>query len=371
MGKEDTLISRYPKPDSLEFRKAQADSVNKTRTVGSYVRPFELEPAQGNSQGNFKLKTSSSKGYTYNIVEDFKWTTSKFKEEVPRIHLVEYEITQNQQAAYLAKILKGISYTDAALGALTAPVEAVYNLFGSSTNITHTLKDPYEGLYTANATKFSYTFPFYSPNTVNTRVTWSSKLPPAGESQVTAALGHAAGYMLDQITDSTTPRKIIEQLAPYSANIAGVAENANAPFAGIEQPMYYTGTGKSSYTIKFPLFNTFSPAETLRNYDFIRFFNFQNLHLRTTFATYQPPVFYKCEQLPDYWNELGNKPAVYVSNFVVQNVGAVRAIDLGTGHKLSIPEAYMVEITLSEMITTSRNIYSSVFTGNSINVIEK
>ena len=360
----DTIISSNPSPDALEYRKAQANLVNARRISGAnYSQPHKLQPAEGNSQGSFSIAPASESGYEFNIVKDFKWTNSKFREEVPRIELVEYQITQNQQANYITKMMKGISKTTA-IGGIGS---AIYGFF-SHNNDVNTLKDPYEGLYTAEETKFKYIFPFYSPTTVNTQVTWSSKMPPEGKSLPIAAAGGIAGAAIDSMTGSTDTRKAIEQ---YAVNAAAAVENINAPFAGIEQPMWYTGTAKNKYNIKFPLFNTYSVEETLRNYDFIRIFNYQNLHLRTTFATYLPPVFYKCEQSSEYWNELGAKPAVYVSNFVVQNVGAIRAIDIGENHKMSVPEAYIVEITLSEMITISRNIYASVFTGGSINVMSK
>jgi hypothetical protein len=361
---EKTIISSNPTPDSQKYREAQANLINAKRISGAnYSQPFFVKPAEGNSQGSYSLEPETS--HTFNIVKDFKWTTSSFKKEVPRIELVEYQITQNQQANYITKMMKGISKTTAVKGIGSA----IYGAF-SYNNDVNTLKDPYEGLYTAKETKFRYIFPFYSPTTVSTKVTWSSKMPPEGKSLVVAAAGGMSGAAIDAMTGSSEARKAIEQ---YAVNAAAAVENINAPFAGIEQPMWYTGTAKNNYTIKFPLFNTISVEETLRNYDFIRVFNYQNLHLRTTFATYLPPVFYKCEQNGDgeYWNELGAKPAVYVSNFVVQNIGAIRAINIEGSHKMSVPEAYMVEITLSEMITTSRNIYASVFTGDPVKVVSK
>ena len=253
-------------------------------------------------------------------------------------------------------------------------IGAIPNSFTSllfNSNTKRNIKDPYDGLYSADRTQFEYVFPFYSSNTISSSVTWSSKIPPAGESVIVAGAkagaGALIGNMLEKFTSKTT-RETAEKLYNFGTNAAAGIEDINAPFAGIEQPMWYTGTTKNSFIIKFPLFNTISMQDTLNNYDFVRVFAYQNLHLRTTFATYQPPVFYKCIQ-DGYWSELGSKPALYVSRYNVQNIGALRAIDVeGKGYRVTIPEAYMIEIILSEMITTSRNIYSSVFTGQSINV---
>jgi hypothetical protein len=331
----------------------------------SYTRPYQLVPDSSSSNvGAYKIKSNGSSGHTFDIVNNFIWTTSKFKEEVPRIQLSEYQITQNQQAAFFANTTMGIlERTKDAAGNLVdwagATVKSAEN---------YTMKDPYEGLYSAEPTLFSYIFPYYANTTISSRTQWSSKIPPAGEHLAVAAGTKLAGGLLEKYAGNEG-RDLVEK---YAVNAAATFENPNAPFAGIEQPMYYTGTNKNNYTVKFPLFNTFSTTEILRNYDFIRVFSYQNLHLRSTFATYQPPVFYKCEQVPGYWSELGEKPALYVSDFSVTNVGAIRAIDIGMeGKKVSIPEAYMIEITFSEMITTSRNIYSSIFTGEGLSVMKK
>lgn len=333
-----------------------------TKSANDQNSKVKLVPLNTGAQGAYELKPANLNTGRFNIVNDYKWTTSKFKEEVPRIELVEYQITRNQQLAFLKETITNISLFD-----------TVNSLYANATNMiggkgVKALKDPYEGLYNGKETGLTYTFPFYNSNAVNTRTQWSSKIPPAGESLLVAG-AKGAGLSLLQAFTSESTRKMVEQGATqYMPNAAAAVEDLNAPFAGIEQPMWYTGTTKNSYIVKFPLFNTVSMTDTYNNWNFVRTFTYQNLHLRSTLATYLPPVYYKCI-LNDYWSEIGSKPALYVSNLVIQNIGAVRAIQLQRGGKrISIPEAYMVEITLSEMITTSRNIYSSMFTGESINV---
>ena len=60
------------------------------------------------------------------------------------------------------------------------------------------------------------------------------------------------------------------------------------------------------------------------------------------------------------------KPAMYVSRFEAKNVGAIRSIDIGIGAKVLIPEAYMIDIQLTELVANSRNIFASFVTGRSV-----
>ena len=142
----------------------------------------------------------------------------------------------------------------------------------------------------------------------------------------------------------------------------------NSPMFGYEQPQYYSGPTTSSFTVKFPLYNTDSVADIRRNFDFIKIFGYQNLFERRTFGTSLPPVMYECEFAPGHIGTVAAKPAVYVSRFDVKNVGAIRSIDIGIGNstKVIIPEAYSVEIQFTELIANSRNIFSSFLTGQSL-----
>lgn len=322
---------------SSNYSSAVAAAFEKANWSGGPYKPLFTSPKNG-----FKLEPAGSG--SIDIVNTFAWTLSKFRDEVPRIMLVEYQMTRNQQLGNIAR--KG---------------QALTNRFGSSADA-----DPYAGLFEAEKTKFSYIFPHYDKSLINTSSTWDSKVPSEGVSL-------QKGFL------DTASREVSEFLKRFGVNIdlnrvddalvkfrgaEGVTEAS--PFAGLEQPLFYTGTSRNKYTIKFPLFNNTSTDDVKRNHDFIRLFTYQNLKDRTSQATYLPPVFYRVENVPGYMGSMSPKPAVWVSNFNVQNVGAIRAIDigLGGGTKVATPEAFLITIELTELIADSKQIFLGYLAGD-------
>lgn len=315
---------------------------------------FSLESAEN---GSFKAKAG---GGPTDVVNDFAWTYSKYREEVPRVLLVERQITANQQRAYMTSI----------------PAAALAS--GD---------DPYMKLYEqAKPTGFSYIFPYITNAYTSVDQKWSEQCPPEGEGLVYgaanagvqaagkigglvleaagAATGNPAAAIAARGIGSGMSNMSIDSIIRTAIKTTGAAKDAS--FWGIDQPMYFSGGSKQTFSIKFPLFNTFSVEQTQKHIDFIRIFKYQNLYDRIALAAYNPPVIYESKFIDGYRTDIGFKPALFVSKFTVTNLGSVHAIDIGSGGKMPIPEAFMIDIQLSEMITTSRAIYSSSFTGGSI-----
>lgn len=326
-------IANYNSSIASAFNKADWSS-------GSY-QPLFSQPKTG-----FKLESTGTG--EIDIVNNFSWTLSKFRDEVPRIKLVEYQITRNQQLYNIGR--KGKSLT---------------TNYNSSDRV-----DPYAGIYKADPTSFSYIFPHYDKNLINTSNSWDSKVPSEGVSLQKGLLDTLSNFV-------STVAKEVHINADFNRTddalikLRGVEGPTEAsPFAGIEQPLFYSGTTRNKYTIKFPLFNNTSIDDIKRNHDFIRLFTYQNLKDRTSPATYSPPVFYKVVNVPGYMGSMGPKPAVWVSNFNVQNIGAVRAIDIGIGNntKVATPEAFLVTIELTELIADSKQIFLGYLSGDNSTV---
>ena len=317
------------------FSNAVAAQFKKADWSGGTYQPLFKTPTGSN--GNFKLTPGASGDI--DIVNNFSWTLSKFRDEVPRIKLVEFQITKNQQ---------------------------LYNMRRKAALATSSDKaDPYAGLFAAEETKFSYIFPHYDKSLINNSNSWDSKVPPEGVSLQKGVIESANKFASDIIRPYGFDVNLnnIDEAVIKARGMKGPMEAT--PFAGIEQPLYYSGTSRNKYTIKFPLFNNVSIDDVKRNHDFVRLFAYQNLKDRTSITTYNPPVYYKVLNVPGYMGSMGPKPAVWVSNFNVQHVGAVRAIDIGIGgRRVATPEAFLITIELTELIADSKQIFLSYLSGD-------
>ena len=285
-------------------------------------------------------KLTPSGNGNIDIVANFNWTYSKYRDEVPRMMFIERQIKKNQQLAYYKRAL-GVFLSEASDGS----------------------QDPYAGLYAdAKKTGFTYIFPYYASSTVNISQSWSASINSAS---------NIYGSVAEKVANAKyTTNNGIEFSAGGVTSLGTdlYAMYKNTPMFGYEQPQYYSGPSISSFTVKFPLYNTDSVADIRRNFDFVKIFGYQNLFERRTFGTSLPPVMYECEFAPGHIGTVAAKPAVYVSRFDVKNIGAIRSIDIGIGNstKVLIPEAYLIEIQFTELIANSRNIFSSFLTGQSL-----
>lgn len=284
--------------------------------------------------------TPSGSGGNIDIVTDFNWTYSKYRDEVPRMLFIERQILKNQQLAYYKRAL---------------------GVFFSKNNDAN--QDPYAGLYAdAKKTGFQYIFPYYASTTVSINQAWGASINSASNiyGKTMESLGNA------QYTTDSGTKFTLGGVTSFGTDL--YAMKKDTPMFGYEQPQYYSGPNISSFTVKFPLYNTDSVADIRRNFDFIKIFGYQNLFERRTFGTSLPPVMYECEFAFGHIGTVAARPAVYVSRFDAKNIGAIRSIDIGIGNstKVLIPEAYLIEIQFTELIANSRNIFSSFLTGQSL-----
>jgi len=311
--------------------------------VDGYTPMFGYTANPDSSTGT--LGSTSALG-VINIVENFQWTYSKYREEVPRIWMIERQIKNNQQLAFY---LRNANIARSNRGALSGDSHKT---------------DPYARLYgPAKKTGFSYIFPYYASSTVSLTQQWGPNIPaeqnPAGKL--------AQGVM------SKIPglQGAVDTFTDVVKGAAGIYNGLNSTTFGYEQPHYYGGPSVNSFVVRFPLYNTGSVADIRRNFDFIKMFSYQNYFERKSFATSTPPVIYECEFVTGHIGTIAAKPAVYVNKFDAKNIGAIRSIDIGIGSKVLIPEAYFIDISFSELVATSKNIFSSFLTGQSmVNVYE-
>jgi hypothetical protein len=331
-------------------------------SVDGYSPIFTAQPNTTGSIGASYDLVPGSAGSHINVVTGFQWTRSKYREEVPRITLKELRVKGLQQLNYY--------YNLAMIG--------VNTLTGNTGDIS----DPYGALYDTEPTKFLYTLPFYNTTSTSSKQTWQEKVPPDADyvgalssaadiakplttrllSTAATVLGGPVGraaVIASSLMGSSKRRLSTTMSTAANIGVKAVGALMGSPYAGIEQPMYFAGTPKNSYVVSFPLFNTDSVAEIRKNYDFIKLFQYQNLMTRTSVATYLPPVIYKSMAHEGHNSSLGMR-FFYVSDFTVNNLGALRSMNIGSSNMIPVPEAYQVNITLTEMIANSRNLYASV-----------
>jgi hypothetical protein len=274
-----------------------------------------------------------------NVVGEFDWKNrGQDISEVPIIIMREKTLSMTG----LASTLKNIYDTAANI------IET-----GSQEGVIEALSDPYATMYQVEDNKGRRSFTYYLPWLLgdggvirNVQNEW---VDSSGTSTKNSANGGEPSA--------------IEKVAGF---VAGVAAGSMSPGWGMESIHTFSKTNLYSINIKFPLYNTVDITSTRRNFDFVNLITYQNLKNRTSMVTYVPPSVYQVET-----NALGGiyMPIAIIENLKIESIGTVRKIDeIVLGENLLIPEAYMVSITLRELIPQSTNIFEGALGATKIEV---
>lgn len=350
------------------------------------------------------------------VINDFHWTSSppSSKQDVPYIILKEQRLLTNSLVAQLAyyglsttgkgaelggrltnlfskavgngflgniiggfanKALTGIGQT--ILGAVSNfggsglvsgisqlltgknPQQFLSQFTATSTNTG--VLGAYDGLYNTEETKFEYRFPYFedSPNAI------SNKFSSANPSKGAPYQGGA---------------KAIEgvEFAAYSA--AEVA-NLDAPGIYIEKAQFFQfgdAGGGNTITFTFPLINTGWATfdDVQRNWQLIFMLTYQNRANRKSRELIDPPCLYEV-MIPG----VKFMPYAYISSLKVDFKGSRRSYYInvpnasgGTSKvQTIIPEAYMVQIQLTCLVSETQNfLYHMLFEKqNKVNVMSQ
>lgn len=119
-----------------------------------------------------------------------------------------------------------------------------------------------------------------------------------------------------------------------------------APGTYINQPRVWSGSQDATYMVKFLLFNTLAVADIKRNAILKRRLQMSTLHDQQSVIMASPPALFEVE-IPG----VRYSPAAVISNLAVNNVGQINYID-----GVNVPDAYEIQITITELITESRQI---------------
>lgn len=210
--------------------------------------------------------------------------------------------------------------------------------------------EPYKGLYSTTPTGFKYTLPYMVDSYRQIANTFGEQ---SGGGMVADTVNAASSLIRNTLQDLSLDK--IRQPGIY-----------------IEKPKAFTFSGREkTYTVNFPLFNTKTRGEIIKNWEFLFLLMYQNTPNRITRDLVDPPCIYEAK-IPGVWYSKYS----CIESMNVNFVGARREMALpikfiessGSGSSGSstwqqqsryittvIPDAYDVTITVKELFSETQN----------------
>lgn len=252
---------------------------------------------------------------SFDVVKDYPWTLSKKKDEVPEVKLVEFEVDESTIVNQISYYLSGIKGQ------------------ASSEDDKDPLS-PYKNLFSRKPTENNFRFPYFSD--VNFEVS-----TPVWQTLDAVEQGANAIGLGDVF-------KGIEGV--YKTGLAAVY-----PRVGImDRPRVWQNHEFRTINIKFPLFNTLNPDDWEKNRELCWVLVNNNLFSKRDFITSNPPVYYEVTIPGQHYSF-----ASCVTNLTINNRGNMRALKDRNGTVSTVPDAYEVNMTLTDMVMPSRNLFQN------------
>lgn len=268
---------------------------------------------------------------TVDVVKEYRWTLTDLNKEksiseTPYVLLNGWKVTETSIKTQFNFYSKGLK-----------------DLTGSTSDDP---LSPYEELFPKDTpTDDTYRFPHFSD--VNFEVNspqWTSLDIVEGVNKAGEAIG---GFLGGQ-----AGREAVSSILRGAGTVGMGLLAATNPKVGIfDRPKLWSNHEYRSLTIKFPLFNTFHPDDWEKNrklcYDLVK----ENLFFKQNFITGVPPVFYDVLIPGQYYSY-----ASAVTNLAVFNRGNQRQLTSKEGITCNVPDAYEVNITLTDLVMPSQNL---------------
>lgn len=205
---------------------------------------------------------------------------------------------------------------------------------------------PYEGLYITEDTKFLYNFPYFSDE----------------QNSINNQFGEA-----DEVFTTIDPlnlNALAQSMRGTASYISGMS-NFDAPGIYIEKPKFFNfDHGGERIRFRFPLINTgwATFTDVSRNWQLMYLLSYQNRPNRRSRDLIDPAVIYEVT-IPG----VRFYPFCYISSMSINFVGARRRMNitapLGGGQSTVntiIPDAYIVDIELTTLVSETQNFLYSV-----------
>ena len=257
----------------------------------------------------------------------YKWREDVITDpaEIPRIELMEYELTNN------------------ALYSFSVRLQEQYKTLTSSDDSSN---NPYAGLYSGLPTGVFYKFPFFSPTVANSQTTWNENGQVAQTEAANAVIGVATG-LFDTVMNA-------------ASDLGNVSPSINQP-----KPMVWAGTSNGTVQFEFYLLNTNTGSERLwfNHWKLITYLRLSVLHNQRNAVFAVPPSIFTMN-IPS----VRYSPACYISNLSIDQLGhitpytALAKVANGltdqqlAQEELYIPDAWKVNITIQDLLPMSRQI---------------
>lgn len=324
------------------------------QAIATFASPVEGasggEAREGSLAKQLKPLNASAAGWKtgqINVVKDYDWTLSniKNKNDIPYIRLLEFYNTETAIKKQLDFYTKGVG------------LDTLSNAFrGTGGAVNAPVLDPYKEIFSKDKpTDFAYWLPYFNKTAFELGTPSWQALDKIGESLKSIVTG--GGALLGMEKQAQTLTKGMDFLT-------GASSTALAwQYAGVgtfDRPRIFAGHNERTITISFPLFNTKSADAWIQNKDFIYLLMSQNLYNKRDYVTGIPPVFYEVYVPGQYfcW-------AASMSNISVENLGNTRVI-----YDNIVPDAYQVNLTLTEMTMPSKNQFEAITSGEAAKFVD-
>lgn len=313
------------------------------------------------------------------IIQNFYWTISPqlAREDVTVMELREYQILGGQLRAswdYWQKQYKGVLAdigSDLSNFGQTQQNRAgdYLDKIGSDINDIFDggrAASPYESLYQAVPTGFTYRLPYFSDFNQSVQNSWSDSTNTI-DSLINEFISNTQQVGLSNLRyglgSRNTTGKIGRQLGQLASGIVKQAAfklpSIVYPSVKTEMPQSWNGTSGATYSIGFDLLNTVEYDAIRRNWELVYLLTHQNAGFRRNALISYPPCIYEIK-IPG----IRFCPAAYL-NISVGNIGQTRLVNIdGYGPK-AIPEAYRVAVSVTELLQYTRNIHEGLLENDS------
>jgi hypothetical protein len=293
-----------------------------------------------NGSGGAASQVKEIKNATFNVVDDYRWTLSERRKqedqdglnEVPYIILYEYKIDESIIRTQLKY------YFDGFFGSFASDLDSL---------------EPYKNLFPRPASgnpENIYQFPYFSD--INFELN-----TPEWQSLDTLEQGQkfASGIMGTIFGEGGA--KATNMALDLIGKGAGAYLGAAYPKVGImDRPKLWQNHQFRSFNIKFPLFNTYGPNDWKQNRDLCWTLVNQNLFTKRNLIVGYPPCYYEF-LIPGVYYSFASA----VTNLTIYNRGNMRRlVDNRTNEKVIVPDVYEIDMTLTDMVMPSRNLFQQV-----------
>ncbi len=271
-----------------------------------------------------------------NVVQDFPWTLTPkglARNETPFAILTEFEIDSSlygRGVQQYANMLEEASST--------------FNI--------------YEALYgTTKPTGFWYTIPYFGDASMGVTSSWAAvdaleKTLAAVGNAVESVVGSVGGDKLKALIGNLGV--IGSALKIAGGAYLGGTETTKAGFN--DTPQVWDSSTPKTYNISFVLLNTPTSISELedisqirKNWELCYLLTHQNTYGKKTLYTNVPPVFYKVH-IPG----IHYSPAARI-DVNIKNIGNIRHYPLADGGRMTIPDAFLITLSITDLIMPSRN----------------